>query len=248
MIYFVEGRDEEFNRSLDDLQAAISHHSSIKRVSLKRNNFSGSMHRVVAEISDVQHCIECGVDPHRIIGIGYSRSSYYGKPTIEGIHQHYVTHRSYSSSGIVMPFGYTLDRGIKEICMPKVIGLHAEFMPPHLKDLKEYSYLYEPNDDREYDVLVYASNNDRYLRSLRRAVASGIPIIGYRSVPMIADLIDDGLAFELHEDDDFENALTNTLTYIGSNPHWQLHNSLRLFERAKKHMNWDVWIDEFKSL
>lgn len=198
MIYFVEGRDDEINASFDELRNVVSRRvGGSLSVCLTQTDISKSAGYVIAEISDVQRCIDSGVSPNRIIGIGYSLSSYYGKPTVDGLHRHYVTSKMYNSVAIEIPFGYTSSVAIKELSHPKSIGIISDFIPPHLNDLEEYSYVYNPKDDENFDVLVYASHNDRYSRLIRRAVSCGKPIIGYTSVPLIHDLVKHGLAFDL---------------------------------------------------
>jgi hypothetical protein len=164
------------------------------------------------------------------------------------LHRHYGTSQTYHANATVIPFGYFGGSCIKQLNTPRTIGIHSDFIPPDLKDLDGYSYIPEPSDRDEYDVLVYASHNDRNSRSIRHAVSRGIPIIGYTSVPLIAELVKEGLAFELVEKDDFAGVIPNTIHYIGSNPAWQLNNSIGLFKYARTVMNWDKWIYELEHL
>jgi len=248
MIFFIEGKDNEINSALNDLRAALSLNTT--QVSLKTDDISDCGAYVVAEISDVQACIQSGISPNRIIGIGYSSSSYIDNPITNGLHRHYTTSRKYHSDAIELPFGYSSSNTVKELKCPKTIGIVADFTPPHLLDLDLYEYLYNPHcdDSAKYDVLVYASNDDRYSRSVRQCISSGIPIIGYTSIPLIGELVEKGLAFELHENDDFENTITNTISYISSNIEWQLTNSIDLFKYTNDFMNWDSWIYELGNL
>jgi hypothetical protein len=249
MIYFVKGRDEEIISSLNDLMKAVSCRFECMEVCVNSTDISKAHGYVLCEIADAYRCIHFGVSPSRIVGIGYSKSSYYGKPHIDGLHRHYVTNKAYNSKAIPVPFGYSNGTGIKELNIPRVIGIHSDFMPPRLNDLDGYSYLEEPNGNNGvYDVLVYASHNDRNSRSVRHAIACGIPIIGYTSIPLISELVKEGLAFELDERDDFKNVISNTIHYIGSNPQWQLMNSIALFKYAQTSMNWDQWIYELERL
>jgi hypothetical protein len=65
---------------------------------------------------------------------------------------------------------------------------------------------------------------------------------------LIAELVERGLAFELDENDDFENTIINTISYISCNTPWQLMNSVNLFKYAADNMNWDRWIYELSNL
>jgi hypothetical protein len=247
MIFFIEGKDTEINAALNDLRAALP--LDTKQVSLKTDDISDCAEYVVAEISDVKACIQSGISPNRIIGIGYSRSSYIDNPNTNGLHRHYTTSRKYHPDATELPFGYSSANKVKELKYPKTIGIVADFTPPRLSDLDLYEYLYNPqSDNAKYDILVYASDDDRYSRSIRHAIASGIPIIGYTSIPLIGELVERGLAFALDKEDDFENAITNTVSYIGSNIQWQLINSVDLFKYAGDFMNWDRWIYELERL
>lgn len=249
MIYFIEGRDDEINASFDELRNAVSRRvGGTLSVCLTQTDIGKSSGYVVAEISDVQRCIDSGISADRIVGIGYSHSSYYGKPTVDGLHRHYTTSKMYNPAAVEIPFGYTHLAAIQPLSCPKIIGIVSDFIPPHLGDLEEYSYVHTPKDDEHFDVLVYASHNDRYSRLIRRAVSCGKPIIGYTSVPLISDLVKHGLAFELKECDDFENVVTNTMWYIASNIPWQLNNSISMFTYARDYMNWDCWSYELEHL
>jgi hypothetical protein len=248
MIYFVKGRDEEINSSLNDLMKVASRKFECMEVCLNNTDISKAHGYVVCEISDVQRCVHFGVSPSRIVGLGYSKSSYYGNPCLDGLHRHYVTSHLYDQNATKIEFGYSSVNNIKELNTPKVIGIHSDLMLPHLTNLYEYSYVLEPSANNAYDVLVYASHNDRYTRSIRHAVARGIPIIGYTSVPLIAELVKEGLAFELQEKDDFAHVIPNTIHYIGSDAAWQLNNSMGLFRYARTKLNWDKWIYELEHL
>jgi hypothetical protein len=247
MIYFIEGKDTEINAAFNDLRAALPYDT--KQVSLKTDDISNCDNYVVAEISDVEECIRYGISPNRIVGIGYSSSSYIDSPNINDLHRHYTTSQQYHPDAIELPFGGYSSNSIKEIKRPHTIGIVSDFTPAPLKDIDLYEYLHNPQcHDAKYDILVYASNDDRCSRAIRHAIVSGIPIIGYTSIPLIAELVEQGLAFGLNENDDFENALTNTIYYIDSNIQWQLTNSVALFKYASEVMNWDRWIYELERL
>ena len=247
MIYFVEGKDNEINAALNDLRAALP--LSTESVSLNQKGIGNSNDFFVTEISDVKDCIQSGIAANRIIGIGYSSSSYLDNPITDGLHRHYTTSQKYHPDAIELQFGYSSSNTVKQIQTPKTIGIYSDCTPPHLSDLESYEYLHNPQDgDCKYDILVYASEDDRYSRSVRHAIASGIPIIGYTSIPLIAELVEKELAFELDKNDDFENAITNTISYIGCNAPWQLMNSVNLFKYANDFLNWDRWIYELERV
>jgi hypothetical protein len=248
MINFVEGHDNEINAFLNDLRNAVSLKVDTLAISLNQNDIMSLCGYFVVEVSDVQRCIEAGVNPQQIIAIGYSSSSYYNHATLEGCHRHYVTSRIYNQFATELPLGYSSASRVRQFMMPKRIGLICDSIVPHLRDLDEYTYIYNPSDFDTFDVLVYASHNDRFSRVIRRAISEGIPIIGYTSVPLIAELVEVGLALELKESDDFEITITNTICYIGSSIPWQMTNSVALFKYAKDFMNWDRWIYELEHI
>jgi hypothetical protein len=248
MIYFIKGCDEEINLLLNDLKQATAERFECMDVCLNKANISNTLGHVVCEISDVQRCINAGVSPNRIIGIGYSKSSYHNNPITEGLCRHYVTSSVYNPNATKISFGCIRGNGVKKLNTPRSIGIHSDFALPKLKDLDSHSYILKPSDNDAYDILVYASHNDRYSRCIRKAISSAIPIIGYKSIPLIGELIEEGLAFELDESDDFESTITNTINYISYNPQWQLLNSMGLFKYARTVMNWDQWIYELEHL
>lgn len=249
MIYFVKGVDDEINSALEDLR---------KEASRKFNTATIDVHEcdidelddgyIVAEMCDVPKCLSLGIDHAKMIGIGYSCSSYIGFPKNLCIHRHFVTSRAYNSSGKVVPFGYSSQSKIKSILDPKIIAVCADFEIPHLKNLDDYKYVINPDDHEQFDILVYATSTDRYSRIIRRAVSEGIPTVGYNTTPLMKDLIDNELAFELDPSDDFENAITNTISYISSNIPWQLFNSVGLFKYSQQNLNWDKWLYELEHL
>lgn len=246
MIYFLKGKDEEINLSFNDLRKATAHCVSSEIISMDdvRNNIVDSY--VVAEMSNVLECCQHGLNPNKIIGIGYSESSYYNHKTPRNLYRHYSA-IEYICSGVdFMPFGQPPDiRPIRNFCKPQRIGVVCDFVAPRIDDL---TYIYNPRDTDEIDALVYASYDDRRQRILRRCVSTGIPIIGYARVPLLKHLIADGLAFELKETDDFKNCVYNTLMYIGSNVPWQLKNSLGLFNYTKNNLNWKRWEHAFSTI
>lgn len=249
MIYFVKGVDEEINAALEDLRKEASGKFNTATVDLCEcdiNKLDDGYY--VAETCDVPKCLSLGIDHAKMIGIGYSCSSYIGFPKNLYIHRHFVTSREYDRSAKVVPFGYSSHRKIKSILDPKTIAVYADFEIPKLTNLDDYKYVINPDDHEQFDILVYATSTDRYSRIIRRAVSEAVPIIGYNATPIMKDLIDNELAFELDPSDDFENAITNTISYISSNVPWQLFNSVALFKYSQQNLNWDKWLYELEHL
>jgi hypothetical protein len=212
---------------------------------------SDDMH-VVAEICDIQHCLDHGISKDRIIGIGYSQSSYVDAPDLTGLHRHYTSSRDYHNSATVLPFGYTPESARKDICIPNIIGIRCDhtYNTPLLEYSHPHMFINQPYDNESFDVYIHASSDDRNSRIIRKAIAAGIPIIGYTThMPILKHLlIEHKLGFELKESDDFDNTLSHTISYIGANIQFQIMNSMELFRYAKAHLNWDRWIYEFSHL
>jgi len=114
------------------------------------------------------------------------------------------------------------------------VGLVSDGGKPLIWSDDVITVIDDPSPNDSYDVLVYLSCCGRRVDTIQKAIREATPIIGYKTCPLMEDLINRELAFELLDSDDHMQAVYNTVMYIGSDPAWQIMNTFSLFRYSKE--------------